>query len=246
MPGRFFQPSINDRFSGLSSGKLPRIAKRFGYLAAASSEILPEFGSHPGGCNMQASTPAASISRMHSSAVKDVTWRCDGLVGGPADQMWTCASTIFIALSLSLSLHALGAGRHVVESEGHRHAGVKAHQADHVGDAFMAERLDRAVVKSPRYPARLGQAFRHLVDHLLALIVERRGQPRQQRLDLVGRQPGRLGGALMRVGWVDRMPFAVDDDDRDLALALGERIAGAEIGAERPDHLAPLGLVPVA
>src|SRR5437763_6645690 len=94
MPGRFPHPSINERLSGLSSGKLPRIAKRFGYLAAASSEILPEFGSQPGGCNMQASTPAASISRMHSSAEKDVTWRCDGLPGGPADQMWTCASTI--------------------------------------------------------------------------------------------------------------------------------------------------------
>src|SRR4029077_4123735 len=94
MPGRRFQVSINERFSGLSSGKLPRIPKRFGYLAAASSEILPEFGSQPGGCSRQALTPAASISRMHSSAEYEVTWRCDGLVGGPADQMWTCASTI--------------------------------------------------------------------------------------------------------------------------------------------------------
>src|SRR5947207_15766913 len=94
MPGRLFQPSVRLRLSALSSGKLRGIAHRFGYLAAASSEILPEFGSQPGGCNMQASTPAASISRMHSSAEKDVTWRCDGLVGGPADQMWTCASTI--------------------------------------------------------------------------------------------------------------------------------------------------------
>src|SRR5437773_1003763 len=94
MPGRLFQVSISARFSGLSSGKLPRIAKRFGYLAAASSEILPEFGSQPGGCSRQAFTPAASISRMHSSAVYEVTWRCEGLVGGPADQMWTCASTI--------------------------------------------------------------------------------------------------------------------------------------------------------
>src|SRR5215212_745827 len=145
MPGRLFQPSIRLRLSGLSSGKLPKIAKRFGYLAAASSEIFPEFGSQPGVCNMQASTPAASISRMHSSAEKEVTCRCDGLVGGPADQMWTCASTIFIALSLSL--HALGAGRHVVEGERHRHAGVKAHQADRVGDALMAERLDGTVIK---------------------------------------------------------------------------------------------------
>src|SRR5215470_5685410 len=97
MPGRFFQPSISDRFSGLSSGKLPRIPKRFGYLDAASSDIFPEFGSQPGGCSKQALTPAASMSRMHSSAVYEVTWRCDGLVGGPADQMWTCASTISTA-----------------------------------------------------------------------------------------------------------------------------------------------------
>src|SRR5882724_10222131 len=96
MPGRLCQVSISDRFSGLSIGKLPRIPKRFGYLAAASSEILPEFVSQPGGCSRQALTPAASMSRMHSSAEYEVTWRCDGLVGGPADQMWTCASTINI------------------------------------------------------------------------------------------------------------------------------------------------------
>jgi len=34
---------------------------------------------------------------------------------------------------------ALGAGGDVVEGECHRHAGVRAHQADHVGDALMAE-----------------------------------------------------------------------------------------------------------
>jgi hypothetical protein len=36
---------------------------------------------------------------------------------------------------------ALGASRDVVEGEGHRDAGVKAYQADHVGDADMVERL---------------------------------------------------------------------------------------------------------
>jgi hypothetical protein len=36
---------------------------------------------------------------------------------------------------------ALGAYRDVVEGEGHRDAGVKAYQADHVGDADMVERL---------------------------------------------------------------------------------------------------------
>jgi hypothetical protein len=37
----------------------------------------------------------------------------------------------------------------------------------------------------------------------------------------------------MRVGRAGRMPFAVDDDDGDLALALGERVAAwVEMGAE--------------
>src|ERR1700740_36170 len=40
---------------------------------------------------------------------------------------------------------ALGAGRDVVEGERHRHTGVKAHQADHVCAALMAESLHRAV-----------------------------------------------------------------------------------------------------
>src|SRR5207253_1534947 len=61
----------------------------------------------PGGCSRQALTPAASISRMHSSAEYKVTWRCDGLVGGPADQMWTCASTISM---LSPLLATIGGG----------------------------------------------------------------------------------------------------------------------------------------
>src|SRR5882724_7947712 len=102
---------------------------------------------------------------------------------------------------------ALGAGRDVVEGEGHRDAGVKAHQADHVGDADMAECGDRAVVEPLRDPPRFRQALGHLVDDLLALVVERGRQPRQQRLDLVGRQPRRLAGALVGIGRVDRMPF---------------------------------------
>src|SRR6266851_6480397 len=137
--------------------------------------------------------------------------------------------------------HALGAGRDVVEGQGHRYARVKAHQADDVGDADMAERLDRAVVEPFRDPARIGKTSRHLVNHLLALVVERGRQARQQRLDLVGREPRRLPGALVRVGRVDRMPLAVDDDDGDLALALAQRITGAEIGTERPHHLGQLG-----
>src|SRR5215472_14522166 len=56
---------------------------------------------------------------------------------------------------------------------------------------------------------------------------------------------GSPAGALMGVGRIGRMPFAVDDDDGDLALALAERIAGAEIGAQRPHHLHQLGIVDI-
>jgi hypothetical protein len=52
------------------------------------------------------------------------------------------------------------------------------------------------------------------------------------RLDLFGGQSDFLAPPLMRVGRVGRMPFAVDDDDGDLALE--ERVAaGVEIGPER-------------
>src|SRR6478736_1203103 len=97
----------------------------------------------------------------------------------------------------------------------------------------MAERLDRAVVETLRYPARIAETNRHLVDDLLALVRERGRQTAQHRLDLVGGQPDFLTPPLMRVGGVGRMPFAVDDNDGDLAFALGERVAaGVEIGPE--------------
>src|SRR5258705_6600976 len=47
----------------------------------------------------------------------------------------------------------------------------------------------------------------------------------------------------MRVGRVDRMPLAVDDDDGDLALPLAQRVAGAEMRAQWPHHLRQLGVV---
>src|ERR1700737_1292784 len=138
---------------------------------------------------------------------------------------------------------ALRTGGDVVECEGHRHAGVKAHQADDVGNALMAECGDRAVEEALGDPARICETGRHLVDDLLALVVERCRQAGQQRLDLVGRQPRRLAGTLMRIGRVGRMPFAVDDDDGDLALAFAQGIAGAEISSERPHYLHELGVV---
>src|ERR1700731_3281563 len=48
----------------------------------------------------------------------------------------------------------------------------------------------------------------------------------------------------MRVGRVSRMPFAVDDDDGDLALALRQGIsAGVKMRAERRRRLRQLGIM---
>src|SRR5579885_484002 len=171
---------MSARLSGLSTGKWPSTAKRVGYFAAAASATATQSLSQPGGWISPASTPAASISARHSSAVKCEAWRwCGG--GEPLVQTWTCASTISMAFSphsgaasraapsdtprqsdgdangAASAGHALGARRHVVESKRHRDAGVKAHQADDVGDALVAERLDRPVVQSLRHPARVAE-----------------------------------------------------------------------------------------
>src|SRR5438067_12925824 len=87
-------------------------------------------------------------------------------------------STWRILLLYTSALHAFGIGRHVVKGEGHRHAGVVTHQTNNVGDADVAERLDGAIVEALRDPARIREANRHLVDDLLPLVVERRGQTR--------------------------------------------------------------------
>src|SRR3984893_13975169 len=48
----------------------------------------------------------------------------------------------------------------------------------------------------------------------------------------------------MRGGRVSRMPFAVDDDDGNLALALGERVAaGMEMRTERRRRLHQFGIM---
>jgi len=86
------------RSPGLSSAKLPRIAKRSGYFRTASMASALESGSHPwGGWINAASTPASSISRSTSSAVNCATLRCSPDVGVTVcDQIWTCASMIFM------------------------------------------------------------------------------------------------------------------------------------------------------
>src|SRR5271169_4409545 len=98
----------------------------------------------------------------------------------------------------------------------------------------VAERLDRAVVETLRYPARIAQTNRHLVDDLLALVRERGRQAGQHRLDLFGGQSDFLAPPLMRIGRVGGIPFAVDDDDGDLALE--ERVAA---GVETPTRQRP-------
>src|SRR5579862_7560826 len=145
---------------------------------------------------------------------------------------------------LQLARQARRSGRDVVKRQRHRDAGVVAHQGNDVGDADMPQCLHRAVVQSPRGPARIRQANRHLVDELLALVGERRREAREHRLDLVGREADLLAAPLMRGGGVGRMPFAVDDDDGDLALALGQRIsAGVEMRAQRRRRLYELWIM---
>src|SRR5260370_21270070 len=108
----------------------------------------------------------------------------------------------------------------------------------------MAEHPDRAVVEILRYPARIAETNCHLVDDLLTLVRERGRQTGQHRLDLFGRQSYFLAPPLMRVGRVGRMPVAVDDNDGDLAFALGERVAaGVEIGPERSRGLYQLSVM---
>ncbi len=68
MPGRCFHVSTSARLSGLSSGKLPRIANRPGCARTASMQSSLAFGSHGvWGVRMAASTPPASISFKASS-----------------------------------------------------------------------------------------------------------------------------------------------------------------------------------
>src|SRR6266481_3469790 len=104
--------------------------------------------------------------------------------------------------------------------------------------------LTARVVETLRYPARIAETNRHLVDDLLALIRERGRQAGQHRLDLFGGQSDFLAPPFMRIGRVGRMPFAVDDDDGDLALALEERVpTRVEMRAERCRRLHQLGVV---
>src|SRR5580692_9542230 len=73
------------------------MAKRSGYLAAASIASAFDAGSHDGGWISAASTPASSISFSTSSAVNASTLRCRPEGGTTVcDQICTCASMIFM------------------------------------------------------------------------------------------------------------------------------------------------------
>src|SRR6516162_2723273 len=100
-----------------------------------------------------------------------------------------CTECVGASLRASHSArHARRPGWHVVKGQGHRDAGVIAHQGDYVGDADMAQCLDRTVIKALWYPTRISEGHRHLVDNLLALVRERSLQAGDDGFDLIGWQ----------------------------------------------------------
>src|SRR5579883_2703053 len=143
-------------------------------------------------------------------------------------------SKMLVVMKVASARHSRCAVRHVVEGERHRDAAVVAHQGDDVGDADMAQRLDRALIQAARHPPPVGQRDRHLVDDLLALVVELGRQAAQDGVHLLGRQADLLADPLVRRGRIGRALVAGDDAHRDLALAFAERVlAGLEMRAER-------------
>ena len=235
-----------------------------GYLRAAASAIVPEFGSQPGGWISAGVDPGRihvrqaflgrirrdlavrrvgrqvllpevdlGVDDQHGCLLPCVVIASPSPAFGRRDTQRhraarhrRVASSAFgssqwrIKIRLQRSM-PFGAGRHVVEGQRHRHAGVEAHQADHVGDALVARAPRPRGRRGPSTPSATSTGTspsrRSTCSRLSSNEV---GRPGQQRLDLVGRQSGGLAGALMRVGRVDRMQLAVDDDDGDLALAL--------------------------
>src|SRR5262245_10969271 len=105
MPGCFFQPASASRAPGASGSKRPMMASRWGWLVAASMAISLRSPSHDGGTITTRSTPALSISPKSSSLPSGS--RCgacragQGRSGVLAAQIWTCASQIIMAVSVS-------------------------------------------------------------------------------------------------------------------------------------------------
>src|ERR1700709_2617697 len=134
------------RFSGTSSANCPMIAKRSGYLRAASIATALEFGSQPpAGWSSAASTPASSISFNSSSAVNLSTLRCRPVVGiTVCDQMCTCASMIFMtflpakfARTFDFHFFDVGHGYYLQRKE----YGMPEFRLTQISDTHLARRL---------------------------------------------------------------------------------------------------------
>src|ERR1700730_1953895 len=137
-------------------------------VVRTSRQMLPELGREPTPEELAESLamPPEKRRRVLEIARQPTPWRL-----GPA------ASRIRISAENQLQLgsagDALGTGGNLVKGKAHRDHRVIAHQADHVRDTLMAERLDRAVVKPFGDPARIGEGGGHLGGRLFPLVLER-------------------------------------------------------------------------
>src|SRR6201994_4012000 len=84
----------------------------------------------------------------------------------------------------SLLVQASGVGRDVVRHQRQRNGGEPAHQRGHVHDALVADQVLRPPEQPQRDHPRRGQRAGELVHDLLAVVVERGRQARDQRRDL--------------------------------------------------------------
>src|ERR1700739_3674484 len=72
-------------------------------------------------------------------------------------------SVVFTSVCGESALHSGRVGGDVIELQRERDCGVHAHQDGDVGDAFMTEDLDRAVVQAPGDVAAGGQGRGELI-----------------------------------------------------------------------------------
>src|SRR6478672_8740416 len=88
----------------------------------------------------------------------------------------------------------------------------------------MTEDLDRAVVEARGNVAASGKGGGQLIDRLLLLIFQTCGLAAEQGVHDLGRDGQLDRDAVMGVYRKLRVPFAENDADGDLPLALGERV----------------------
>ena len=112
---------------------------------SANNDVIRERCEMPTRC-----LPAASLRTAYRlPAARVLMWVASYLIYKALWPIWRAISavgSIFLPALREMpgggsrsAGQALGAGGDVVEGECRRHAGVKAHHADHVGDALMAE-----------------------------------------------------------------------------------------------------------